>query len=388
MATAMTFTAAGRGIEVPPTDQLRPEISTTTDIERLKPAWQALGDRSFVPAGFQLHSWLAPMLDCYEAKLPGEILAFWRGDELRGLFTLKPGRGLVRRSWTSPMNFSGTPLISQTAPDAVLQAFLRSQRKKVVLLSGVPTSGPFWDMLTRTTQETGGAIEFIERWDRAALLPKTTFEQWFNANFERKRRKEYRRLRARLGEEGKLEHLAWSPGDPIDPWVDDLLAVEATGWKGRRGTALAMDEGMADAFRQAIHLLAAEGSLRLWKIVFDGKPIAALSGMVKGPEGWLLKIAYDEAYAKYSPGVMVILQATETLLDKERLRLVDSCAVPNHPMINNIWRERVAFGDVMIKGEAVSALAFKAATAAEKGRRQARAAAKSLYYRITRRRVT
>jgi hypothetical protein len=110
-----------------------------------------------------------------------------------------------------------------------------------------------------------------------------------------------------------------------------------------------------------------------------------MSGLVKGKQGWLGKIAYDEAFAKYSPGVMLVLDATERLIDKERLALIDSCAIPNHPMINNIWRDRLALCDVMIQGPGLSSTAFRILLNAEKSRRRLRASAKALFYRMTRR---
>lgn len=360
-------------------------VARIAEIERLAPAWQALGDHPFVPNGSHLAGWLLPALRHYSAKRPAEILAVWWRNRLCGVFAFKAGRGLVKRSWTSPLSFSGTPLIDQDAPAAVLKAFLEAEHGRAILLSGIPASGPFWDTLGDAAGQAGGSVAILDRWERAALMPKGTSEEWFAGNFDRKRRKEYRRLRARLGEEGALESLSWAKGDPVDPWVDDLIALEAKGWKGRRGTALATDLLMATAFREALHLLAAEGSLRFWKIALNGKPIAMMSGIVKGSEGWLGKIAYDEAFAKYSPGVQLILDATEALIDKERLVRVDSCAIPDHPMINNIWRDRIAFCDVMIRAPGLSSTLFRLALAAEKGRRKARATAKTLYYRVTRR---
>jgi CelD/BcsL family acetyltransferase involved in cellulose biosynthesis len=281
------------------------------------------------------------------------------------------------------LSFLGTPLIDQADLQDVLEAFVRSLRGKALVLSQVPAIGPFWDMLEQAAARSHGTIAILERWERAVLRPKATFEDWLAANFERKRRKEYRRLKARLGEEGKLESLAWTKDDPLAPWIDDLLALEARGWKGRRGTALAADARMATAFREALHRLAAEGSLRLWKLAFDGKPIAMMSGLVKGDQGWLGKIAYDEAFARYSPGVMLILDATERLIDKDRLALIDSCAIPDHPMINNIWRDRLALCDVMIGGPELSFTAFHLLRKAETGRRRLRASAKALFYRMT-----
>jgi len=358
-------------------------LTTLAQIEKISPAWQALGDRAGMPAGSHLESWLAPVLKASWARQPAEIVALWRGVALCGLLALGPGRGPVRRSWTSPLSFLGTPLIDRELPQDVLKAFLTTLRGKALILNNVPATGPFWDMLGQAVTESRGSIAVLDRWERAILLPKASFEEWFNGNFERKRRKEFRRLKARLGEEGKLESLAWTGGDPLDPWIDELIALEARGWKGRRGTALAADAAMATAFREALHRLAAEGSLRLWKIVFDGKPIAMMSGLVKGNQGWLGKIAYDETFAKYSPGVMLVLDATERLIDKERLALVDSCAIPNHPMINNIWRDRLALCDVMIKGPQLSSISFDLLRKAETTRRRLRSSAKALVYRIT-----
>lgn len=367
-------------------DKIRAEALTAlAQIEEISPAWQALGDHAGAPAGSHLESWLMPVLRQGWARQPAEILALWRGGTLCGLMALRPGRGPVRRSWTSPLSFLGTPLIDRELPLDILKGFLATLSGKALILGNVPATGPFWDMLGQAVAESHGSIEVLDRWERAILLPKTSFDEWFAGNFERKRRKEFRRLKARLGEEGKLESLAWNSGDALDPWIDELIALEGKGWKGRRGTALAADTAMATAFREALHRLAAEDSLRFWKIAFDGRPIAMMSGLVKGDQGWLGKIAYDEAFAKYSPGVMLVLEATERLIDKERLALVDSCAIPNHPMIDNIWRDRLALCDVMIRGPQLSSASFGLLLKAETARRRLRNSAKALFYRITRR---
>ncbi|MGE0005962.1 MAG: GNAT family N-acetyltransferase [Parvibaculaceae bacterium] len=360
-------------------------LATPAEMGKISAAWQALGERSWVAAGFHAEGWLRPALERLQARRPAELMTLWCGAGLCGLVALDAGGGLVKRSWTSPLTFLGTPLIDRDRPGDVLAALLAAIRGKALVLSTVPASGPFWDMLARAVAGAQGSIEILERWERAALVPRGGFDEWFAGNFERKRRKEFRRLRARLGEEGRIESLAWAPGEALDPWIDDLMALEARGWKGRRGTALAADRVMATAFRDALHRLAADGSLRVWKIAFDGRPIAMMSGLVKGDQGWLGKIAYDEAFARYSPGVMLVLDATERLIERERLAFVDSCAIPDHPMIGNIWRDRLALCDVMIGGPGLSPAAFRLLLAAEKARRSLRGSAKALFYRITKR---
>ena len=106
---------------------------------------------------------------------------------------------------------------------------------------------------------------------------------------------------------------------------------------------------------------------------------------VVGGRAWLGKIAFDEDFAKYSPGVLQILDATESLFAEGGIALVDSCAVPDHPMIDNIWRDRIAMADLLIGTPNMPSARFKAMTAAELFRRRSRNAAKDVYNRFIRR---
>ena len=53
-----------------------------------------------------------------------------------------------------------------------------------------------------------------------------------------------------------------------------------------------------------------------------------------------LKIAYDEQWAKYSPGVLLELENIRVQHFEARHKWMDSCAQPDHPMINHLWGER------------------------------------------------
>lgn len=61
-----------------------------------------------------------------------------------------------------------------------------------------------------------------------------------------------------------------------------------------------------------------------------------------------LKIAYDEQYAAYSPGVLMELENLRLTLDEGLFDWMDSCAIPNHPMINHLWAERRLMGNINI----------------------------------------
>jgi len=57
------------------------------------------------------------------------------------------------------------------------------------------------------------------------------------------------------------------------------------------------------------------------------------------PGGFSFKTAFDEDYARFSPGVL-LQQENLDLLSDDRVAWVDSCAAPGHPMIDSVWRER------------------------------------------------
>jgi hypothetical protein len=63
---------------------------------------------------------------------------------------------------------------------------------------------------------------------------------------------------------------------------------------------------------------------------------------------FFFKLGVDERFAKFSPGVQLTLELTRHLCADPEITSADSTASPDHPMINPIWRDRVAIGDVLI----------------------------------------
>jgi len=354
------------------------ETARETAPEAVRQDWQALASRALPPAPLNGPEFLLPLL----ALSPKAELLTARAAE--GLVLALP---VQRRGWpvpilssfVSPLTNSGLPMIGRDLGPAALQAIAR-RIGQPFLLTGIPASGPFWDAL----DQSGLRLAVLDRWERAALYPQGSFDHWFEESFERKRRKEFRRLRARLSEQGTLISRSLDAGEDIGPWAEALLDLEDAGWKGARGTALKADPAIASAFRTICRDLHAAGKLRFWSLTLDGRTIATLFAVVEGGQAWLGKIAYDETLAKYSPGVLLILDATEALFG-EGITAADSCAIPDHPMIDHLWRGRMAMADLIIAGETVSPLMFKATVLAERARRRSRAALKSLFYTLTRR---
>jgi CelD/BcsL family acetyltransferase involved in cellulose biosynthesis len=346
------------------------------------------------PCGAHHPAWLASCLGQTSEDAHAEITTIRQGDRVAGMFAIDretwrwgwPQR--VMKSWRSDLTFDGTPLIDRSHAQEAITGFIAAMKGSPILFETIPADGPFLAALTVAAGELSAPVRIVRKWQRAALKPEGSFGDWFARNFERKRRKEYRRIRARLGEQGRLESLSLADAEPVGPWIDELLALEAKGWKGKRGTAAKSDPRIEAALTKALRALAREGSLRFWKLALDGRPIAMMFALVTGGKAWLGKIAYDEDFARYSPGVLLILDATEALFKENGIALVDSCAIPGHPMIDNIWRDRISMCDVLVGAPGTSQALFAVMAAAENARHALRERAKHLLYRITRRHMS
>lgn len=352
------------------------DVSLSPPHAGLLPEWQELTTRALAPSGHNAPELVIPVVNRHARAR----LATVRDAE--GLQLALP---LVRNrrplgyhaSLVTPVNFHSLPHVGRAMAVPALTALFRKIGAPI-LLQSVPVDGAFWQALTASSAHTAVLAE----WQRAALAPQGTYENWFEQNFERKRRKEYRRLAARLGEQGALDCASYEPRSDAGVWTTQFLDLEARGWKGRRGTALKSDAAATAALREGLDALAGTGKLRFWKLALDGKAIAMLYAIVESGHAWLGKIAHDEDFARYSPGVQLILHATEALF-RENIKHADSCAIPGHPMIDNVWRDRLRVADVLLAGPQVPTLLFNATVAAERLRRSARNAARDAYYRLS-----
>jgi len=103
------------------------------------------------------------------------------------------------------------------------------------------------------------------------------------------------------------------------------------------------------AYFEAICLGAHKnGELHCAELTLDGVPIAMLASFRSGGGVYTFKIAFDEDHSKYSPGTLLMLKAAGAFLGDARVAWVDSCAMPDHPMIDHIWAQRRVMRSVLV----------------------------------------
>ena len=94
--------------------------------------------------------------------------------------------------------------------------------------------------------------------------------------------------------------------------------------------------------------LAETGQCEIVTLRAGDTPVAAAIVLRHQDRAFYFKLGVDERFAKFSPGVQLTLDLTRHLCADPAIAMVDSTANADHPMINPIWRGRLAIGDVLI----------------------------------------
>ena len=357
-----------------------------SDDDAFRARWDTLAARAAEPNPF-LESWcLLPALRALDPRSRAALLRFEDQRELAGVMPLVRSRRYYRwpfphlATWGHANAFLGAPLVAAGRERAFWQALLAWADRHAGLglflhLTDLPLDGPLHGALTAVLADQRRLHGVVLRSERAMLASNETPEAYFAASLSGKKRKELRRQFARLSELGTPTFVREHGAEGLDAWTDQFLALEAGGWKGAAGSALASQPETAALFRETLAGAAARGKLERLALRLDGQPLAMLATFLTPPGAFSYKTAFDESHARFSPGVQ--LQCENLLmLDHAEIAWSDSCAAAGHPMIDHIWRERRAVGHLSIAiGGRLRRALFGRILAAELGRGARREAA-------------
>ncbi|RXZ66671.1 GNAT family N-acetyltransferase [Pelagerythrobacter rhizovicinus] len=314
--------------------------------------WDDLARVAAEPNPF-CESWnLAPALERFARERNVALVSLQVSGELCGLMPLAraaryfgyplPNMG----NWSHDNMFVGSPLVRSGYEEAFWRelfswADAHAGGAMFLHLGWIAEDGPLLRALSQVADRQNRAWGVVQREERALLHSGLGPQEYLEAAMSGKKRKELRRQHKRLAEEGELRFERRGDQADVDRWIEEFLALEQAGWKGRNRTALADDSRTCNWFAQTLHGASAHGRLERLTLTLDGKPIAMLANFITPPGAFSFKTAFDERFARFSPGVLLQLENLD-LLEREDVAWCDSCAAADHPMIERIWREKRA----------------------------------------------
>ena len=312
--------------------------------------WAALEKTSSEPNPFYSPWGLAPALKAFDPGGRVEILQFWAAGELRGLLPLQRSGSYYGypiphlRGWMHDNAFCGTPLVAAEHEREFWSALLdhldaHPSHSLFFHLEGLAEDGALFRALADIVTARGAACAIVHREERAMLKSPNSAEEYFAASMSGKKRKELRRQYNRLSEMGELRFKRSRNAHDLPRWAGEFLTLEAAGWKGAAGSALASDPRTAALFTDVLDGAAGAGKLERLALYLDDKPIAMLVNFLCPPGAFSFKTAFDERYSRFSPGVLLQRENLD-ILHEPSIDWTDSCAAADHPMIERIWREK------------------------------------------------
>lgn len=353
-----------------------------TDSPDFRAAWDHLAERAAEPNPFFESWYLLPALRAHDPASEVRLFCLHAHGELIGLIPLARlpryyGKPVPHWSaWMHGNCFLGTPLAAKGHETSFWRALLdwvdRHAGTGLFLhLPHLPLDGPNHRALTALCAAQRRPAGLVHREERAMLASDLSPEAYLEAALAAKKRKELRRQFARLSELGELTITHCRDDTGLAQWIEDFLALEHSGWKGSAGSALASHHTTATLFREALPGASARGRLERLTLALDGEPLAMLASFITPPGAFSYKTAFDERFARFSPGVL-LQRANLAMLEDPGVAWTDSCAAADHPMIDHLWRERRAIGRISLGlGGPLRRLAFSALLRLELGRHPA-----------------
>lgn len=349
MARADSFrTGGGSAEQSSPVSQMRLLSIAEVADPAFVIAWERLVARASEPHPFFEPWFLLPSLRQWGVADRVTVKAWFHDGRLAGLMPIvrsaKYYSHIVTHAtgWLHANAFCGVPLVAAGLEEAfwcaVLAHFDRRARRALFLhLPMLPAEGPLAAALERVLAGGDRAHYVVAEENRALLAGELGAQAYLDESMSAKKRKELRRQHNRLAEEGTLafERLEGEAG--LAEWTREFLALEAAGWKGEAGSALASAPDTAALFTQSLSGAAAAGRLERLALRLDGRAIAMLANFITPPGAYSFKTAFDEAYARFSPGMLLQLENL-ALLERPDVAWADSCAAQGHPMIERLWR--------------------------------------------------
>jgi CelD/BcsL family acetyltransferase involved in cellulose biosynthesis len=164
----------------------------------------------------------------------------------------------------------------------------------------------------------------------------------------RKDKARLRSLASRLEAEcGPIMVHSLSSQDDVHRWADDFLQLEHSGWKGQAGSALSNAADTQAFFLATMAAAQERGVLRMQKLVVADRVLAMNVYFISAGHGYGFKMAYDEEYARFAPGQLLMDEVCDDV-DGLPILWFDSCSGPDAQAINRRWPGRRRMVDVVV----------------------------------------
>lgn len=287
-------------------------ISSESDFAALAGSWDDLVRAMPRPSPFLLHGWLLEWWRHYGGEDELAVHVAFRSDRLVGALPLsiRRRRGLrvsefVGGTWSALADLLVAPG-EEASTVGPLVEHAESSGHDFANLFGLTGSSRLVAALPP------GALRLVERLEAPVLDLGEGWDAVYRAKIPSKARSERRRRRRQLEALGHVETSVARTREELGPALEDAFRVHDLRWSGRRDASGFATPVGRRFHRAALLRLAEQDVPRLTTIRLDGRTVAFALSLQLSERTYGVTMAFDPAYARYSPGSDAKLLSLET----------------------------------------------------------------------------
>jgi len=306
------------------------------EFDRIAPEWDRLAASGGSP--FLTSAWLASWWRAFAAEEGvALVLRAEDGALLAGGCFLEAGRGALRAATNAHTNDWGIVARDRESRQR-FWAELAGLGHRKVGLEQLPDDEAGQVSAPRRALSSAGYWVAEESLEASPWMELPGSLEELLAGRSRNLRSQVGRRRRKLAGEGDLSLRVVEGGPTLGADLDAFFALEAAGWKGGEGTAIAADPALLDLYRGFAKAAAAGGWLRLYMLELNQSLVAADYGCVFDGCGYLIKTAFDEDLAQFAPGLVLRAGVLESSIG-EGLASYDFLGGPDEYKLR--WTDRL-----------------------------------------------
>jgi CelD/BcsL family acetyltransferase involved in cellulose biosynthesis len=276
-------------------------VHTVDTFDPLAGEWSELADHVRAPP-FLYPGWHRAWRTAF-GKGALRVLAARRGGRLVGVLPVEVRRG----GWEAPTN-AHTPGFDIVAIDEeatrALTTSLFDTRPRHLAIRPVDADG--WALhALGDAAASHGYRTHVQPTGGAPYLRLAQDLRRHESELSRNLRHDVQRRFRRLGESGSVSVQVSNGRARLEELLTEGLDVEAQSWKGQRRTAIAARGDTTHFYRELARWAVDAGWLRLAFLRLDGQAIAFQFDLEAGSHYYSLKIGYDPAFERFSPGKLL-----------------------------------------------------------------------------------
>lgn len=254
------------------------------------------------------------------------------------------------RLWRHIYCHLATPLIRNHVASETLRSLFEwlEQNQRGCLLMELPGVSGDGQFLQEMVAQFWRRDCYVRSYTRALLRPRESAEAYVQEALSSKKRSEVRRLRRRLEAQGKVASLVLDDARDTEFASSSFLRLEASGWKGHRGVAMACDKSGRAFLREIVRAGFERRKAIVRALTLDDRPLSMTCDLISQPGCFGFKTAFDENYASCRPGIYLMLELIHLIHARPDIEWFDSCTSAGNDWVSSVWLDKKTVTSILV----------------------------------------